>query len=163
MDGLASRFPPGQRYVGGNHTKLTPKPANGHFRHLCIDCGSTFRVKRQLIAHCNAVHGGTRLSCPQCTCTLASSSRLREHVKRIHQKLARYHCEQCGKRLLDSFQLLRSSGDSQRCAAKYVHDMSETIHLQTQPEQSYVAHSSRVGCVFKISCWTALTVSALPD
>ena len=95
--GLASRFPPGQLYRVENHTELTPKPANGHFRHLCIDCGTLFRVKRQLIAHCKAVHGGTRLSCPQCPCTFASSSGLREHVKRIHQKLARYHCEQCGK------------------------------------------------------------------
>ena len=35
--------------------------------------------------------------CPQYQCTFASRGGLRDHVKHIHHKLARYHCVQCGK------------------------------------------------------------------
>ena len=40
---------------------------------------------------------GTRFVCPQCQCTLASRRGLTEHIKSVHQKLAKYQCQHCGK------------------------------------------------------------------
>ena len=40
---------------------------------------------------------GTRFVCPQCQCTLSSRGGLTAHVKIVHEKLARYRCEHCGK------------------------------------------------------------------
>ena len=40
---------------------------------------------------------GIGFVCPHCQCTLSSRGGLTEHVKRVHQKLARYQCPQCGK------------------------------------------------------------------
>ena len=38
-----------------------------------------------------------RFVCPQCQCTLSSKGGLAEHVKIVHQKLARHQCQHCGK------------------------------------------------------------------
>ena len=38
-----------------------------------------------------------RFVCPQCQCTLSSRSGLTAHVKIVHEKLARYRGEHCGK------------------------------------------------------------------
>ena len=38
-----------------------------------------------------------RCVCPQCHCTLSTRGGLTEHVKHVHQKLARYQCQHCGK------------------------------------------------------------------
>ena len=38
-----------------------------------------------------------RFVCSQCSCTFTRRGGLTEHVKHIHQKLARYQCEHCRK------------------------------------------------------------------
>ena len=38
-----------------------------------------------------------RFAGPQCPWTFASKGGLNEHVKRVHQRLARYQCATCGK------------------------------------------------------------------
>ena len=87
----ASRWPTGQG------TELTVGGQQVAGRIHCTECGVWFKGKRQLIEHCRARHGGKRLACPQCLCTFVSTSGLKEHIKHIHEKLARYQCEQCGK------------------------------------------------------------------
>ena len=87
--------------------KLTPNvfrygssiadPNEDDSNHPCRYCGSVFTGKRRLWHHIRTEHMGSRFVCPQCQCTFASRGGLREHVKHIHQQLARYHCEHCGK------------------------------------------------------------------
>ena len=62
----------------------------------CGDCGMLFTAQVDLWYHVRTVHRG-RFSCPHCECTLASRGGLNQHVKHIHQKLARYQCEWCEK------------------------------------------------------------------
>lgn len=68
-----------------------------HFSHKCLDCGSVFKDRSQLQYHNRVNHAGTRFKCPQCGCTFARKSGLNEHVKHIHQHIARYRCDFCGK------------------------------------------------------------------
>ena len=104
----ASCFPTGQWYEGGqltskvsrniseaNHKKLAP--VHQHDALLCPDCGSVFTGKRKLWYHIKTEHVGKRFECPQCQCTFASRGGLSDHVRHIHEKLARYQCETCGK------------------------------------------------------------------
>ena len=65
--------------------------------HKCTFCGAAYRYRCRLLRHTTAMHGGTRFVCPQCQCTLASRRGLTEHVKIVHQKLAIYQCQHCGK------------------------------------------------------------------
>jgi len=86
---LASKLPDSP-LIGGQQKA-------GHMRLMCTECGLCFRGRRQLVEHKRARHGDKRLACEQCQCTFVSSSGLKEHVKHIHDKLARYQCETCGK------------------------------------------------------------------
>ena len=66
-------------------------------RHVCSDCGAVFMEKLQLIEHVKSEHGRNRFSCPCCECTFVSKGGLKAHIQYIHQKVARYRCETCGK------------------------------------------------------------------
>ena len=71
-----------------------------HFRHSshrCIYCGLFFKGKSQLWYHIRTKHADRLFECPHCRCKLASRGGLNQHVRHIHQKLARYQCETCGK------------------------------------------------------------------
>ena len=65
--------------------------------HKCTLCAATYKYRCLLLYHIEAMHAGKRFVCPQCQCTLSSRGGLTEHVKHVHQKLARYPCQQCGK------------------------------------------------------------------
>ena len=66
-------------------------------RHVCSDRGAVFKEKLQLVVHVKSEHGRNRVSCPCCGRTFVSKGGPREHVQYIHQKVARYQCETCGK------------------------------------------------------------------
>ena len=83
-------------HLAGRNSKNYPQ-IDEHDRHQCTDCGSVFTGKKKLQYHIRIKHCGKRFVCLQCQCTFASGSGLREHVKHIHQKLARYQCQTCGK------------------------------------------------------------------
>ena len=65
--------------------------------HKCTFCGTAYKLRCQLLYHIKAMHAGSRFVCPQCQCTLSTRGGLTEHVKHVHQKLARYKCQHCGK------------------------------------------------------------------
>ena len=65
--------------------------------NTCSDCGAFFMDKLELIVHVKSEHGRNRFSCPCCECTFVSKGGLKEHIQYIHQKVARYQCETCGK------------------------------------------------------------------
>ena len=65
--------------------------------HKCSFCGANYNYRCQLLHHIQAMHAGSRFVCPQCQCTLSTRGGLTEHVKIVHQKLAIYQCEHCGK------------------------------------------------------------------
>ena len=67
-------------------------------RHrVCSNCGAVFKEKLQLLEHVKSEHGRNRFSCPCCERTFVSKGGLKEHIQYIHQKVARYQCETCGK------------------------------------------------------------------
>ena len=70
--GPAREFPGGHVYKGPTPSKLD-----------------------NLIGAARFVDG--RFACSQCPWTFASKGGLNDHVKLVHQRLARYRCETCGK------------------------------------------------------------------
>ena len=66
-------------------------------RHDCTDCGLVVTGKRKLRDHIRIKHSEGYLTCSQCHVTFATMSGLNYHVRHVHQKLARYRCETCGK------------------------------------------------------------------
>ena len=84
--------------VANNETSVEQNQSSGlQPVHKCSFCGATYKFRCQLLYHIKAMHAGARFVCPQCQCTLSTRSGLTEHVKHVHQKLARYQCEHCGK------------------------------------------------------------------
>ena len=66
-------------------------------RNQCGHCGLLLSTQVNLWDHVRTLHARGRFSCPHCECTFASRSGMNQHVKHIHQKLALYQCECCGK------------------------------------------------------------------
>ena len=105
-------FTTGQAYKAGKCTELTALLANNEQNqischqtfvhsteglHKCADCGSVFNRRKQLLYHVKTKHMSKRFVCSQCLYTFASRGGVTEHVKHVHQKLARYQCAHCGK------------------------------------------------------------------
>ena len=102
-------FSTGRVHEGGKSSALTSAVSNNEMSvvqnqssglqpvHKCSSCGATYKLRCQLLYHIKAMHAGMRFVCPQCQCTLSTRGGLTEHVKHVHQKLARYQCEHCGK------------------------------------------------------------------
>ena len=59
--------------------------------------GSVSKERSSLGHDTSTKCAGMRFVCPQCQCTLSTRGGLTEHVNHVHQKLARYKCEHCGK------------------------------------------------------------------
>ena len=110
--GPASCIPTGHGYKGGEQTELATEVAE----HLPLVAEWQLDSLQQTHRHysndtesadsgllgMNAYPSGTkhvagRIVCVQCKCTFVSKGGLNEHIKRVHQKLARYQCEACGK------------------------------------------------------------------
>lgn len=112
--GPASRFPAAQGSKVGYCTELAILLSNNlpsvaqqnrivcqqtfdDSMHKCHVCGSGFMSQNQLLYHVKARHSSRRFVCPQCQRTFVSRGGMNEHIKHVHQKLARYLCETCGK------------------------------------------------------------------
>ena len=68
--------------------KNPPKP---HENQLCPECGlSVFNLKR----HLSNKHFGEKQICSQCSKELPSLPSLKEHIKKVHEKVP---CVECGK------------------------------------------------------------------
>ena len=88
--------------VANNETYVEHNQSSGQQPvHKCTFCGGIYKNRCRLLRHVRAMHAGQhagmRFVCPQCQCTLSSRSGLTAHVKRVHQKLARYPCQHCGR------------------------------------------------------------------
>ncbi len=102
-------FSTGHVHEGGNGGTLTCAVANNETSveqnqssglqpvHKCTFCGAAYKYRCQLLHHIKSMHAGKRFVCPQCQCTLSTRRGLTEHVKHVHQKLARYQCQHCSK------------------------------------------------------------------
>ena len=102
--GPASRFTTGQcGTLTTNQARRLPsliepnQETYGHDLHECVDCGAVFKCWNQLQCHIKTKHAHRRFVCTQCKRTFAHIGSLKEHVKNIHEKLAKYQCETCGK------------------------------------------------------------------
>ena len=92
------RFSTGQTYNSGTCTEFTSVVTSSPvFEQTQISCpqtldspiaGTKMRRRRQEAG---------RFMCPLCQCTFASKAGLKGHVTHVHQKLAKYLCETCGK------------------------------------------------------------------
>ena len=96
--GHTGRYSTGQFHMSG-HTNAEIN--NGSCRQIHQPVrhvrGSASREKSFLEHRTSTKCAGMRFVCPQCQCTLSTRGGLTEHVKHVHQKLARYQCEHCGK------------------------------------------------------------------
>ena len=105
-----SRCPTGQLYKGdrlttkvtNSHPSIAGPSNNGHERvehdvYKCTKCGSLFNGKKKVLYHIRSKHKGRGVACALCQCTFVTNAGLHEHVRHIHEKLARYQCETCGK------------------------------------------------------------------
>ena len=105
-------------------------------QNQCADCGMLFTAQVNLWYHVRTMHR-SRFSCPQCECTFASRGGLNQHVRHIHQKLARYQCECCGKRYssrLNYFDHIATHSGTKRhvchvCQKEFTFKHSLTLHV----------------------------------
>ena len=59
---------------------------------LCPECGKVLK-KGSLKFHLDSVHYGTKKICPHCAKELPSERSLKDHIKKVHEKIP---CAQCG-------------------------------------------------------------------
>ena len=71
--------------------KLEDKPRPKKPKKLCPECGISIQ---NLKTHLNNVHFGEKQICPHCAIELSCLRSLKEHVKKVHEKIP---CAECGK------------------------------------------------------------------
>ena len=96
--GHTGRYSTGQCHMSGEtHAEIKNdncRQIQEPVRHVR---GSVSKGKTSLGQDTRTKCAGARFVCPQCQCTLSSRGGLTEHVKIVHQKLARYQCQHCVK------------------------------------------------------------------
>ena len=111
-----------------------------HFKHKvakCSDCGLMFRGNSNLWYHIRTKHAGRRFFCQQCPCTFVARGGLNRHIKHVHEKLAKYRCETCGKGYCDRSNyydhLATHSGTKRNicmiCQAQFTFKCSLKVHI----------------------------------
>ena len=74
------------QHINGVHNK----------NHVCIECGKSYRDKRNLKEHREVVHlGNKKFKCEQCPYTSGCKQNLKKHIKAVHEKIRRFVCEKC--------------------------------------------------------------------
>ena len=96
--GYTTMYSTGQCHMSGpTHAEIN----NGSCRRIQEPVrhvrGSVSKDRSSLGLHRRTKCACIGVVCPHCQCTLSSRGGLTEHVKYVHQKLARYQCQHCGK------------------------------------------------------------------
>ena len=96
--GHTDRYSTGQCHMSGPTTaEINNASCRRIQESVRLVRGSVSKERSSLGHDTIATCAGMRFVCPQCQCTLSTRGGLTEHVKHVHQKLARYQCEHCGK------------------------------------------------------------------
>ena len=92
------RYSTGQCHISGQTNAEINKGSCRQIQEPVKHVRRSVSQERSSLGHDTSTKcAGTRFVCPQCQCTLSSRGGLTAHVKIVHEKLARYQCDHCGK------------------------------------------------------------------
>ena len=98
IDDHTGRYSAGQCHMSGQtHAEINNGSCRQTQQPVIYVRGSVSQERSSLGHQTITKCVGMCFVCPQCQCTLSSRGGLTEHVKYVHQKLARYQCQHCGK------------------------------------------------------------------
>lgn len=72
--------------------------------YKCTVCERAFKRSSEVMSHMQ-IHSGVTYACETCDFTTMNKISLKTHIRRVHRRDFRYHCEQCGKGFMSNYDL----------------------------------------------------------